>query len=589
MSKDFIIISDFIKTLMRHKYKFISALFFAALFFIGWQLGITPLQESLKTISKSKEDFKTKYLTPAQVGLPSDYISENQKMIDILKYDISIDLFPKDKMLKGDVTIVGKLLDKNLKQIDLNFYDNMKIISCELNNSETDYSNKDKRLAIPLNHHLNSDTFTVRIVYEGTPVKAGLAGFVFGEINDQSLVYNLSEPNYSSSWFPCNDIPSDKALLDIKISNDSSQTSVSNGILYNVQTNGSRKTYSWKTEYPIATYLICLYSSQYDKFSDSYISIDKRDTMKIEYYVLPKHLENAKIDFAEHPDYLKFFAETFGEYPFIKEKYGVAEFLWQLGAMEHQTITGIGSNFVSGKNFFRGMLIHELAHQWWGDAISPKSWKDIWLNEGFATYCEALYYEHKSGNKALISTMLSKEQDNFKGKLSEPQDDLFSPTVYDKGAWVLHMLRWEVGDSTFFKILREYFKEYKYKCASTKDFQSVCENVSGKDLSQFFNQWVYEGEGNITLIYDWGSKKTNEGFNLNLDLKQEQDEYSVYHFPLEIKIEYADSSSENRILRIKERDEDFELKLSKKPIELIFDPNHWILANFRFTGYKEKI
>ena len=549
---------------MHNKYKFLAAIIFAALLFIGWELGISPLQQSLQTISKSKEQFKSNYLTAAQVSVPSDYISANQKLTDVLKYDINIELYPEAKKLKGDVTIIGKLLDKNLTHIDLNFYDNMKISKCELNNSETDYLNKDTRLTIPLNQALNSDTFSVRVVYEGTPAKAGLAGFVFGEINDQSLIYNLSEPNYSSSWFPCNDMPSDKALLNIKITNDSSQTSVSNGILYNIKTEGNRRTYSWKTVYPIATYLICLYSSDYDNFEDKYVSLDKKDTMNIEYYVLPKHLENAKIDFAEHPQFIRFFAKTFGEYPFIKEKYGVAEFLWQLGAMEHQTITGIGSNFVSGRNFFKDILIHELAHQWWGDAISPKSWNDIWLNEGFATYCEALYYENKSGKKALISTMLSKYQQNFKGKLIEPKNDLFSATVYDKGAWVLHMLRWQVGDSTFFKILREYFNEYEYKSASTKDFQTVCENVSGQDLSQFFDQWVYNGEGNITLIYDWESKKTSEGFSLNLNLKQDQDEYSIYKFPLEVKIEYADSSSENRILKIKERDEDFDLKLNEK-------------------------
>ncbi len=572
---------------MHNKYKFLAAIIFAALLFIGWELGISPLQQSLQTISKSKEQFKSNYLTAAQVSVPSDYISANQKLTDVLKYDINIELYPEAKKLKGDVTIIGKLLDKNLTHIDLNFYDNMKISKCELNNSETDYLNKDTRLTIPLNQALNSDTFSVRVVYEGTPAKAGLAGFVFGEINDQSLIYNLSEPNYSSSWFPCNDMPSDKALLNIKITNDSSQTSVSNGILYNIKTEGNRRTYSWKTVYPIATYLICLYSSDYDNFEDKYVSLDKKDTMNIEYYVLPKHLENAKIDFAEHPQFIRFFAKTFGEYPFIKEKYGVAEFLWQLGAMEHQTITGIGSNFVSGRNFFKDILIHELAHQWWGDAISPKSWNDIWLNEGFATYCEALYYENKSGKKALISTMLSKYQQNFKGKLIEPKNDLFSATVYDKGAWVLHMLRWQVGDSTFFKILREYFNEYEYKSASTKDFQTVCENVSGQDLSQFFDQWVYNGEGNITLIYDWESKKTSEGFSLNLNLKQDQDEYSIYKFPLEVKIEYADSSSENRILKIKERDEDFDLKLNKKPIELIFDPDNWLLANIRSKGYKE--
>ncbi len=555
--------------------------------FIGWEFGISPIQHHLHTINKSKEELKNNVLSAAEVSVPSDYISKNQNLIDVLNYDINIDLYPSDKKLNGDVTITGKILNKNLKQIDLNFYDNFKISDCELNGSKTDYINKNTRLSIPLNTILKSDTFKVRVVYEGTPEKAGLSGFVFGEINDQSLVYNISEPNFSSSWFPCNDMPSDKALLNIKITNDSSQTSVSNGILYDVETNGSRKTYSWKTIYPISTYLICLYSSDYRNFSDKYISLDKKDTMNIEYYALPKQLENAKIDFAEHPQFIKFFAETFGEYPFIKEKYGVAEFLWQLGAMEHQTITGIGSNLVSGRNFFRDIYVHELAHQWWGDAISPKSWNDIWLNEGFATYCEALYSEHKSGKKALISTMLSKYQDNFKGKLIEPGDDMFSSTIYDKGAWVLHMLRWQVGDSTFFNILREYYQEYKYKSASTKDFQSVCEKVSGKDLSQFFNQWVYDGEGNITLIYNWNSEIENNGFNLNLNFEQVQDEYPVYKFPLEVKITFSDSTNENRIFNINKRSQNFTVKLNKKPVELVFDPNSWLLANIRSKGYKQ--
>ncbi len=547
-------------------------------------MGISPLKQSLQTITKSKEQFQKKYMS-VKVGLPENYISENQNFIDVLEYDLNIDLFPKEKKLHGDITITGKLLDKNLNEIDLNFYDNMKIEKCEFNNVESEFRNDGTRLSIPISAKIKSDSFNIRIVYGGTPEKAGLAGFVFGEINDESLIYNLSEPNYASSWFPCNDIPSDKAMLNIKITNDSSQTSVSNGLLYNIESKGSRKTYSWKTVYPISTYLICIYSSNYSYFEDKYISLDKQDTMKIQYYVLPKHLENAKKDFSEHPKFIEFFSRTFGEYPFIKEKYGAAEFLWQLGAMEHQTITGIGSNFVSGNNFFRDIYIHELAHQWWGDAITPKSWNDIWLNEGFASYSEALYSEYKAGKKALISTMLSKYQDNFNGILSEPDDDLFSSTVYDKGAWVLHMLRWEVGDSTFFKILREYYQEFKYKTVTTKDFENITEKISSKDLSQFFKQWVYEGEGNITLIYDWDAEKDNADFILNLSLEQVQDEYSTYIFPLEFKIIYEDSSSSFKKLDITERDEKFNFQLKKKPIEIKFDPNHWLLANIRSKGY----
>ncbi|MEO8399512.1 MAG: M1 family aminopeptidase [Ignavibacteriaceae bacterium] len=357
--------------------------------------------------------------------------------------------------------------------------------------------------------------------------------------------------------------------------------------MYNIQTNGSRKTYSWKTFYPISTYLICLYSSNYDNFSDKYISIDKQDTMDIQYFVFPEHLENAKKDFADHPKMIRYFSNTFGEYPFIKEKYGVAEFLWQFGAMEHQTITGVGSNFISGRNFFQDIYAHELAHHWWGDAVGLKSWKDIWLNEGFATYSEALYYENKSGKKALISTMLSKYQDDFKGKLSEPDDNLFSQTVYDKGAWVLHMLRWEIGDSSFFKVLRKYFEDFKYKSASTKDFQKVCEAISAKDLTQFFNQWIYEGEGNITLLYDWNVEEKEKKYKLNINTEQIQEKYQAYQFPLEVEIKYKDGSKENKIVSENKRKQNFQFDLTKKPVELTFDPESWLLANIRSRGYSD--
>ncbi|MCH7773858.1 MAG: M1 family metallopeptidase, partial [Bacteroidetes bacterium] len=366
--------------------------------------------------------------------------------------------------------IKGVVKEEGLKKLELNFYDNFKISEVKLNGIESEYFNEDKLLTIISDDSVPLDTFELKVTYSGTPKKVGLEGFVFGKINGTSLVYNLSEPAYASSWFPCNDFPSDKALLDIRIKNDSSQVSVSNGILIGIEDEGERRTYHWKTNYPTSTYLIAIYSSNYQHFSDEYVSLDKQDTMAIDYYVLENDVEDAKTDFMEHPEILRFFAETFGEYPFIKEKYGVAEFLWQLGAMEHQTITGVASNILGGKNLFLDIYIHELAHHWWGNAIGLKSWNDIWLNEGFSTYSEALYYEYKSGRSALRSTMMSKSYGNFSVALGNPGSFLFTGTVYNKGAWVLHMLRWELGDKIFFKILREYYRKYKYSNASTGDF-----------------------------------------------------------------------------------------------------------------------
>ena len=525
-----------------------------------------------------KVNQKTNYSSFAS-EIPDDYISANQYKINVLHYYLSINLFPDKKLLQGDVTIKGILLDKNLQKIDLNFYDNMKISLLQLNGVNSSYDEKGTRLSIPFSN-ISSDTFYVHIVYEGTPKRAGFSSFVFGEINGKSCVYNLNEPIYASTWFPCNDIPSDKALLDIKITNDSSDVSASNGKLISVTTSGTRKTYYWKSIYPISTYLICLYSSDYVNFSDNYISQNKLDTMAIEYYVFPKQLENAKIDFKPFPEMIDFFAKTFGEYPFIKEKYGVAEFLWQLGAMETQTLTGVGFNFIGGKQFFTSIFAHELSHHWFGDAVGPETWKDIWLNEGFATYCEALYSEHLGGAGALQSSMMSKFQDDFDGTVYNP-NDLFSATVYQKGAWVLHMLRHEVGDSVFFKILRNYFKKYKYKNASTKDFEEECENISHKNLHQFFDQWVFKGTGILELNYNWKTEQKENSIQVDLSINQTQSEYQVYHFPIDIKIRLKDQSIIYKTFEVNSRQKNVEFELQKEPLQITLDPNNWLLAKIK--------
>ncbi|NWF89748.1 MAG: hypothetical protein HXY50_09855 [Ignavibacteriaceae bacterium] len=549
-------------------------------FIIGWIIGLLPFRVNLISNFDSFIRLKKDLNNGPIIRVSDDYVSPNQHSLDILHYDLNIDLYPKEKKLKGIATITGRILTNQVDKINLNFYDNLEIKELILNDKYADYKNEDTDLEISAN--LTSlDTFVLKIVYEGTPKRSGFSAFTFGEINGASLIYNLNEPSFASTWFPCNDIPSDKALLDIRITNDSSQTSVSNGKLISIEKNEERSTYYWKTFYPISTYLVCIYSSNYIQFEDRYITAS-RDTLPIKYFVLPDHLEKAKVDFKNTPKMIECFSKMFGEYPFIKEKYGIAEFLWQMGAMEHQTITGIGSNFVSGNNFFEDIYVHELAHHWWGNAVGPATWKDIWLNEGFSTYSEAIYAEYKAGKDALKSTMISKFSDDFVNTLYNPGKNLFSTTIYDKGAWVLHMLRWEVGDSTFFQILRTYFDTYKYKSASTNDFIKVCENISGRDLTDFFNQWVFKGTENITLDYEWYTTKLNDGkYKLTIELIQQQVQYNAYTFKLEVKIEYEKGRCESKIIDLNDRKENFEFVLDEKPKKLSLDPDNWLLANFR--------
>lgn len=566
---------------MAIKERIINFTLLSAFASLGWWIAVFPLKPIISYSLDQISNFNNLFSKSANSIINDDYISELQFKIDLIHYDLDIELFPNKKEIKAEAQLSGVILDSAINRIELNFYDNLKITNLKLNQQDVYFKNKGTRLTVFLEREFYEDTFQLKINYEGKPKRAGLAAFVFGELNGNSVVYNLSEPTYSSTWFPCNDLPSDKALLDIKITNDKDQTSVSNGILVSKTINGDRATYHWKTLYPISTYLICLYSSNYSEFEDKYISA-AGDSLPIKYYVFPDHLDEAKVDFKDTPKMIEYFSKTFGEYPFIKEKYGIAEFLWQTGAMEHQTITGIGSNFVSGKNYFEDIYIHELAHHWWGNAVGPASWKDIWLNEGFSTYSEALYAESKFGANALQAAMLSKFSDEFTNTLYDPGKFLFSSTVYDKGAWVLHMLRWEVGDSVFFNILRTYFEKYKYKNASTNDFINICESRSKRDLTKFFDQWVFSGNENIKLDYRWSIKKYSQTeYLIFLEIEQLQEKLSFYEFTLEVEFEYGADQSFTRKFKVDQKKQKFEIIVEHMPNQLIIDPKNWLLANIR--------
>ncbi len=518
-----------------------------------------------------------------------NFVSDLQKQMDVLHYYLKFDLNAKKKILTGDATITAIYNQsdsaynfanqdkKRNREIELNLYDNIEIQSVSVNNRAADYKRKKNRIYIKTEEEL-IDTFKIKINYQGTPQRTGFDGFVFGNVNGQSLVYNISEPVYASTWFPSDDDPADKALLDIEITNDSQFVSVSNGILVSETKNENKKTYHYKTVYPVSTYLIAVYSASYKTFNDYYISLDGKDTMQINYYAMPEHFENARIDFAEHVDYLQTLSKLFGEYPFIKEKYGVAEFLWNFGAMENQTITGIGYAFVSGRNFFRDTYVHELAHHWWGNSVGLKSWNDIWLNEGFASYSEALYAEAKYGKDALISTMQSKFSDSFRGTLYAPKD-LFGETVYDKGAWVLHMLRYELSDSVFFKSLREYYKLNKYSNASVEDFKTVCENVSGLNLNKFFDQWIYTGTDNILCAYKLKFNDVNKT-ECEINIFQEPQTYPEFHFPLDIKISFNNGTFIIEKIYIKEIETKLNFKFDNEITTIEFDPDSKLLGTF---------
>ncbi len=555
---------------MKSKYR--KSFFILFLAFTLLLVGIFLLRIPLENISKADTKVRSffKQINENYPDQFANYFHEEQFNLDVKHYNIAIELDYQNELIFGEVEIKGEFTTSPEEKIYLNFHDNMKIHKVELEGKEVNFEHHNTTLVID-----NADkekSYKIKVKYEGTPKRLGFGSFNFDEYNSDPVIFTLNEPNYASTWFPCNDLPDDKATMHISITADSSLTSVSNGVLDSVSTKFDKRTFHWSSDYQISTYLICINSAKYKEFNQTYIADDYE--MDINYYVFEDHLEKAKIDFEEQVQYLEFFSDLFGEYPFVNDKYGVVEFMWGGGAMEHQTISGFGYTMFTGNKRFEYVIIHELAHQWWGNAIGPKTWKDIWLNEGFATYSEALYFEHRDGKEALQRYM-----QNYFGyyehtTLYDPQGSLFGSTVYRKGAWVLHMLRRELGDDVFFEILRNYYETYKYKNASTLDFKKVVEKISQKNLTKFFDQWVFNGMGIPDIKYKFDYVKENDGFAAELTLVQKQYKYKEFHFPLDVKI-----NKEIYNFNISNTDTVISFKLKEEPKSIELDPNVWLLSN----------
>ncbi len=440
----------------------------------------------------------------------------------------------------------------------------------------------------------DSATFTImldRVYHRGEAVTTGIfyhntydgrrfGDFVFATFGtDNPWIWSTSETEMARFWWPCNDHPSDKAdSVDMIVTVDRNLKVGSNGILVSVTDNPDRtRTYHWHESYPIATYLVSVAIADYAAYSDWWKYTD-RDSMEILNYVFPADLEDAKENFSCVRDGLTIFSRLFGRYPFAKEKYGVAE----CGAgLENQTMISLALRHWSERN-----IIHELAHQWFGDMITCRTWSELWLNEGFTEYCNALYLEQKHGAseyRAFINDHMAQAR-NASGSLhltdtTDPAKMFEGPLVYFKGASVLHMLRRILGDSLFFKVLYEYANDphLKYATATTEDFRAVCERTSGKDLGYFFDEWVY-GEGHPTYKYSWTSEHSGNGESLTVRIRQFNYHSKPDYFimPVDLKI-WAGGKDSIITLWNDKPDQIFQIQWHRKPSLMILDPGNWIL------------
>jgi len=506
---------------------------------------------------------------------------------DLLHVDLRIDFDPPSRTIRGVVTFEVRSTREACAEILLDLVDSLEVTSVREAGRELRYEHRDRLLLVTLPRPLRYDesvSFTVE--YGGRPPHDGQRGLSFSEQGDpdqgfpmQPLIATLSEPHSGSAWWPCKNVTYDKFAIDEWYTVPAPLYAAGNGELVEILPGaGVRRTFHWRERYPIATYLVSVAASDYVLWSDAYVAADSVTTMPVQYFAFRQSETKARAAWARTPQMIASFAERFGEYPFLLEKYAMAEFDWG-GAMENQTCTSYGSYYLAyDLKSNERVVAHELAHSWWGDLVSPATWDDIWLNEGFAVWSEALWEEQLGGRAAYLAQMQDVWRETYDGPLVPPIHQ-FGVTTYLKGAWVVHMLRGVLGDETFFRALREHARASGFTVASTEGFRSGLERYSGLDLEPFFRSWVYgTGRPEYVAIWTWepDSPEAPQGpGHVELHLRQEQPE-AVFELPLPLVFAYAGGATDTLRLWNDAREQNWSLPFPSEPSELRLDPEGWV-------------
>ena len=500
----------------------------------------------------------------------------------IKRYNLDLHIDPSTKRISGRAHLDILFTSDTLRTISLNMADSLTPISVESENAALRFVHVANHLMVKLQRPYKADShFELTISYEGSPSRRGLA---FDEHMSAPMIYSYGLPFTAQHWFPCKDAPGDKAdSADITITVPTPLVAASNGRLARTTTNNDgTTTFYWRVRYPIYPDVISLAVTNYATFTLPYHYNDSLEAMPMTFYVYPEDLEKAKQQFRILPEMMKHHVAVFGEYPFIKEKYGVAEFA-KASFREHQTLPSFAAKLITGGRESDWILAHELAHQWFGNCISVKNWSHIWLNEGFANYAYALWKEDTEGEEAYFNLLRSWDKDEFDGSvfINDPtnKDALFSETTFQKGAWVLHMLRHVIGDEAFFNAVRSYVKTYAYKSASTEDFETVCEREYGRPLNWFFKEWVY-GVNRPFYQYTWEVMPGADRNTVELTINQTQSDPAAFEMPIDVVIK-TEKGENKFVIWHKSTCQNFEFSVEGLPERVELDPEGWILKKVR--------
>lgn len=404
---------------------------------------------------------------------------------DVQHYTLDLQWDDTSDELSGTATL-EIIATERLPHFTLDL-DGMTVERVSVDGQVASFARSGRKLTItPQAMLMNEQPFTVQIAYHGIPqpdMNSG-ARSPRGWVRTPNGVYVVSEPSGGATWFPCNDHPRDKATYTLNITVPRAYGVAASGLLQGVTYNDDWALYQWEASDLTATYLVTVNIGDY--------IVMRRESatgLPIRSYFPNDALgQRLASDLDELDAMIDYFSEIFGAYPF--EAYGILVEAYFRSANEMQTLPVFNPNFVNER-----VMVHELAHQWFGNAVSPADWEDLWLNEGFATYSEYLWAQHKYGadvRHSLYSEAGYQSVKAMRPPVPPPADNLFNISAYHRGAWTLHALRLRVGDTAFFEILRAYFTAFDDDAATTEDFIAIAEAISGEELTAFFRAWLYE-------------------------------------------------------------------------------------------------
>ena len=497
--------------------------------------------------------------------------------ITYTRIDVNID--PAVKYISGSIATYFESLEA-LSQITLEKEASLIVDSIFYHGQKISYSDSSTYL---LNIYFPSaiaknSIDSVEIFYQGIPSASGFGSFIQDQHNGKPIIWTLSEPYGAKEWWPSKNDLSDKIdSLEVIVTCPKGNRAASNGLLVSEVHNPSSSIYHWKHRHPIATYLVAIAVTNYAYYSD-YVPL-ANDTVEVLNYVYPEDSASAINQTPRVIQSMQLFSNLFIKYPFADEKYGHAQFGWG-GGMEHQTMSFMGG-------FSHSLIAHELAHQWFGNMVTCGSWQDIWLNEGFATYLTGLTYEAVSPAYPYWENW---KRQGINQVTSDPGGSVFcddttsvsrifdSRLSYSKGAYVLHMLRWVVGDSAFFGGVNNYLLDpnIEFSYARTDDLKQHIEIASGMNLDEFFDDWYY-GEG--YPFYDMAVKQTSIN-NLEITLTQTPSHTSVSFFemPVPITVFYKDGSDSTYVLNHTSTGQVFNLATKELIDSIAFDSDLHLLC-----------